>query len=549
VSSAFGANTGQRCEGGAAPVKNEGNNLANEKNLKSFTSEQSREEAVRNGQKGGINSGEARRKKKALREYLDMMLSSQPDARRKSKLLSLGLNEEDINREASMVLAVVQKAEKGDVFAFREVRELIGDEDVTKGEREAFSLPATALAAPFLSVYRDIREHGHSEYLLKGGRGSTKSSFAALALLELLIRNSDMHAAVCRKVKDTLRDSVYAQLVWAIGVLGLDNDFTCRVSPMEIIYKPTGQKIYFRGADDPGKLKSIKPPFGYIGILWFEELDQFSGDKEVRNIEQSVIRGGDMSFVFKTFNPPQTAANWANKYAKIPKPGRLDHHSTYLDVPKEWLGQKFIDDAEFLKSTSPKAYEHEYMGEANGTGGAVFDNVTLREITDEEMAGFDRIYRGVDWGWYPDPFRYHAMHYHAAERRLYIFDEISGNKLSNARIAELFEAHGITGEDKITADSGGEGKKSVADFREKGYFMRGAIKGPGSVEYSMKWLSSLTESIIDPVRCPEAAAEFMEYEYERNREGEVISGYPDRDNHSIDAARYALEEVWRRRGQ
>lgn len=519
--------------------------MANERNL----IPQAHKLTVEEQSRGGTNSVASKKRNKALREYMDMMLSSQPDTRRKNKLQKLGLDEEDVNRKASMVLAIVQRAEAGDVFAFKEVQNLIGNEDEKGAGNENFSLPATVLAAPFLSVYRDIREHGHSEYLLKGGRGSTKSSFAALMVLELLIRNPDMHAAVCRKVKDTLRDSVYAQLVWAIGVLGLDNVFTCRVSPMEIIYKPTGQKIYFRGADDPGKLKSIKPPFGYIGILWFEELDQFSGDNEIRNIEQSVIRGGDTSFVFKTFNPPQTAANWANKYAKIPKPGRLDHHSTYLDVPKEWLGQKFIDDAEFLKSTSLRAYEHEYMGEANGTGGAVFDNVTLRTISDKEIAGFDRIYRGVDWGWYPDPFRYHAMYYHAAERRLYIFDEISGNKLSNAKIAEAFEAHGVTGEDRITADSGGEGKKSVADFREKGYFMRGAIKGPGSVEYSMKWLSSLTEIIIDPARCPEAAAEFMEYEYERNREGEVISGYPDKDNHSIDAVRYALEEVWRRRGQ
>ncbi len=519
--------------------------MANESNL----IPQAHKLTVEEQSRGGINSVASKKRNKALREYADMILSAQPAARRKGKLQNLGMDEEDINRKMSMVLAMVERAEAGDVFAFREVHNLIGNEEEPKGTYGNFALPATTLAAPFLSVYRDVREGGHSEYLLKGGRGSTKSSFVALVLLELLIRNPEMHAVICRRVKDTLRDSVYAQLVWAIGTLGLEGDFTCRVSPMEIVYKPTGQKLYFRGADDPGKLKSIKPPFGHIGILWFEELDQFSGDNEVRNIEQSVVRGGDTAFVFKTFNPPKTAANWANKYAKMPKPGRLDHHSTYLDVPTEWLGQKFIDDAEFLKAVSPKAYAHEYMGEANGTGGTVFENVTLRTIDEAELRGFDRIYRGVDWGWFPDPFRYHAMHYHAAERRLYIFDEISGNKLSNAKIAEKFTEHGIMETDRITADSGGEGKKSVADFREKGFSMRGAIKGPGSVEYSMKWLSSLAEIVIDPVRCPEAAAEFIAYEYERNRDGEIISGYPDRDNHSIDAVRYALEEVWKRRGQ
>jgi len=108
---------------------------------------------------------------------------------------------------------------------------------------------------------------------------------------------------------------------------------------------------------------------------------------------------------------------------------------------------------------------------------------------------------------------------------------------------------GIGRQDKITADSGGEGPKSIADLREQGFMVRRAKKGPGSVAYSMKWLSSLTEIVIDPQRCPEAAKEFMEYEYEKTEAGEVISGYPDRDNHSIDAVRYALEEIWRRRGQ
>ena len=520
--------------------------MANEKNLKLIRTEN---EAREKGKIGGKKSGEARRRKKVLREYAMIALSLKPDENRIRELKESGVLSEDMTRAMSMVLAAVENAEDGQMQALREIRELLGNEEDVAQEKPDYALPATALAAPFLSVYRDVREGGHSEYLLKGGRGSTKSSFVALVLLELIIRNPEMHAVICRKVKDTLRDSVYAQLVWAIGTLGLEGDFTCRVSPMEIVYRPTGQKLYFRGADDPGKLKSIKPPFGHIGILWFEELDQFSGDNEVRSIEQSVVRGGNTAFVFKTFNPPKTAANWANKYAKMPKPGRLDHHSTYLDVPREWLGQKFIDDAEFLKAVSPKAYAHEYLGEANGTGGAVFENVTLRTIDEAELRTFDRIYRGVDWGWYPDPFRYHAMHYHAAERRLYIFDEISGNKLSNMKIAERFTEHGITETDRITADSGGEGKKSVADFREKGFSMRGAIKGPGSVEYSMKWLSSLAEIVIDPVRCPEAAAEFIGYEYERNRDGEIISGYPDRDNHSIDAVRYALEEVWKRRGQ
>ena len=297
------------------------------------------------------------------------------------------------------------------------------------------------------------------------------------------------------------------------------------------------------------KLKSIKVPFGYIGILWFEELDQFCGEEEIRSIEQSVIRGGDEAFIFKSFNPPRTIGNWANQFVKVPKETRLICKSSYLDIPPEWLGKVFLEEAAHLKEINPAAYEHEYGGNPNDEGGSVFTNLTLRHITDDEIGRFDRVYNGIDWGWYPDPFRFHRVAYLAASGQLYIFDELSGNKLPNREIGRLLKERGVTRQDKIVADSGGEGPKSIADLREMGFMLRRAKKGPGSVAYSMKWLSSLREIVIDPVRCPMAAKEFMEYEYETTEAGEVVSGYPDRDNHSIDAVRYALEEIWRRRGQ
>ena len=199
-----------------------------------------------------------------------------------------------------------------------------------------------------------------------------------------------------RQVANTLRDSVYSQLYWAINMLGLDDLFRCTTSPLEITYLPTGQKIYFRGADKPEKIKSIKPVFGYIGILWFEELDQFMGQESIRKIEQSVLRGGELAWEFKTYNPPRTAANWVNIYSQIPKENQLIHHSTYLDVPPEWLGKTFLDEAEHLKRVNPLAYEHEYMGAVTGTGGLVFENVVAREITDEEIAQFDQVGEGID---------------------------------------------------------------------------------------------------------------------------------------------------------
>jgi len=318
---------------------------------------------------------------------------------------------------------------------------------------------------------------------------------------------------------------------------------------LEITYLPTGQKIFFRGADEPGKIKSIKPAFGYIGIAWFEELDQFHGPEAVRNIEQSAIRGGDLAYIFKSFNPPRTLANWANKYIRIPKETQYQHKSTYLDLGNRmrWLGKVFVEEAEHLKIVNPGAYEHEYLGVANSAGGLVFENVQIRKITDEEIAQFDRVLHGLDFGYYPDPAHYTRMHYDAARRVLYIFGEVRRWKASNRALYDALVEYGLTPEDLLICDSAEP--KSVADFREYGASARGAEKGPESVTYSIKWMQGLTAIVIDPERCPYAAEEFLEYEYEQDPDGNYISEYPDRNNHAIDSARYGANLIWRRRGQ
>lgn len=422
-----------------------------------------------------------------------------------------------------------------------------GEQSKTQAEERLFEIPARLVASPFVDVHRDIYSKKHTEYVQEGGRGSTKSSFISMEVVSLIKNNPQIHAVCCRKVGNTLRDSVFSQVVWAIDALGVGAEFESKVSPLEITYKPTGQKIYFRGADDPIKLKSIKPPFGYIGILWLEELDQFGGDEECRNIQQSVIRGGDDAYIFKSFNPPKTKNNWANKYILQLKENRLVTHTDYRQVPSEWLGKAFLEEAEYLKEINPSAYEHEYLGIPNGNGGMVFENVAPEEITDEQISHFDRVLNGLDWGYYPDPWAFNRMHYDAARRTLYIFDELWANKKGNRETADMLLEHGITYEDRITADSAEP--KSVGDYQRFGLNCRGAIKGPGSVEYSMKWLQSLVKIVIDPRRCPRTFEEFTSYEYERNKDGEIISGYPDANDHFISATRYATEQVWKRRGQ
>jgi len=434
-------------------------------------------------------------------------------------------------------------------------------EDTTT--RPVYKLPADSISDNFYPVYRDIWAGGHNEYILSGGRGSTKSSFASLIVIEQLLNNPQMHALALRQVQNTLRDSIYNQLVWAIGYLTgvypeLEGQFKCTTNPLEITFKPTGQKIYFRGGDDPLKIKSIKPPFGYIGLLLFEELDQFRGQAAIRSIVQSAIRGGDRAIQIKVINPPRSRNNWAIQDMQIPNEHRMIHRSTYLQVPPEWLGKAFLDEAEFLKSINPAAYQHEYMGESTGIGGLVFDNVELRRITDEEIygkpdgrggftGGFDYIYQGLDFGYWPDPTHMARCYYNPAQLTLYIYGEVRAWKASNRRVYDLLVSYGIKPSDTLICDSANP--KDIADLREFGLAARGAEKGPGSVDYGIKWLQSLKSIIIDNVRCPHTAEEFLNYEYTQTKDGEYISDYPDANNHAIDAVRYACSMIFRRRGQ
>ena len=402
------------------------------------------------------------------------------------------------------------------------------------------------IAPSFAGVHSDIKKHGHTHYWLKGGRGSAKSSFISVEIVLGIMRDAGnglhTNAVVLRRYGVTLRESVFEQIGWAVNALGVSQLWRDSVSPMSYTYLPTGQKILFRGVDDPTKAKSIKFSKGWAKYLWYEECVEFEGEEKLRNINQSVLRGGADFFVFYSFNPPKSARNWVNQYVSIERDDTLVHHSTYLTVPPQWLGEQFLVEAQHLKEVKPEAYSHEYLGEVTGTGGEVFANVTLRAITDEEISRFDKLRRGIDWGYAADPFAYNVCHYDKTRRRLYIFREIHKVKLSNRAAADLIKPE--AGGARITCDSAEP--KSIDEVY--GLRVVGAKKGPDSVEYGVKWLQDLEEIIIDPARCPETAREFSGYELERDREGNFKAGYPDKDNHHIDAVRYACEDDMRRPG-
>ena len=399
------------------------------------------------------------------------------------------------------------------------------------------------IAHPFWPIHIDIKKGGHTHYWLKGGRGSTKSSFISIEIVQGIMRDAEKgimsNALVLRRVKDTLSESVRDQIKWAIEKLGVSDYWYVPESKLTITYIPTGQVIRFKGCDNPQKVKSTKVAKGYIKYLWYEEVDEFESYKKISMINQSILRGGPKFVVFYSFNPPESQRNWCNQQVLIPREDTMVHHSTYLDVPREWLGEQFIIEAEHMKKTKPDQYEHDYMGAVTGTGGEVFTNLSIREISNDEIQIFDRLKNGLDFGYAGDPLAYLKMHYDKTRRRLFIFAEVYGTRLNNDKAVKKIRQLNPLNK-MVTADSAEP--RTINEFKRLGLNIRGAKKGPDSVENGIKFLQDLEEIIIDPIRCPNASREFNEYEIEKDKEGNLKGEFPDKNNHSIDAARYGLED-------
>lgn len=405
----------------------------------------------------------------------------------------------------------------------------------------------------FFGLWGDVQAHGHLNYWLRGGRGSTKSSFVSLAIVLLVMQHRWANAVVVRKVANTLRDSVFQQMQWAVEVLGVSRFWRISKAPLEMTFEPTGQRILFRGADDPVKLKGTKFLSGYCAVLWFEELDQFADMEEVRSLLNSLRRGGETFWTFYSYNPPKTKWSWVNKQALLME-RRADtcvHTSTYLDVVAsrpEWLGQPFIDEAEIVKAQSIDQWKWEYLGEVTGTGGSVFENLVKRRIPDEEIVAFDNPRLGVDFGWFPDPWRFVQCEWQAAQRRLLIWGERSANKALPCDTGQMIREAQTYADQRsakpylhqapIWCDSAD--MTAIATYRrECGLDARPASKG-GMRKQSYIWLSGLREIVIDPQRCPLTFEEFALCEYAKDSAGEWMEDFNDGNDHSIDAVRYAM---------
>ena len=315
----------------------------------------------------------------------------------------------------------------------------------------------------FRPILKSILQYEFLHYWFKGGRGSTKSSFIALVLVILMLIDKTFNAVCVRKVGETLQDSVYNQIIWAIELLGLKAYFQYKASPLQIVYKPTGQRFYFRGCDKPEKIKSIKCKVGYLKAVWFEELTEFTGMKEVRTITQSIVRGSNNILCFYSFNPPKDGKNWVNEEVARVKKNRFVSSSTYLDVPADWLGSNFIEEAEDLKEYKPDDYNNEYLG-------------LTSKLTLNVVKNFDKSVQVREIKYNPDlplhltcDFNVDPMCWemaHKTTEKVFYFDELAIENTHTRECAEEFIARygNHRGKIIINGDASGNYRSSTSEY-------------------------------------------------------------------------------------
>ena len=289
-------------------------------------------------------------------------------------------------------------------------------------------------------------------------------------------------------------------------------------------------------------MKDAKFPFA---IGWIEELAEFKTEDEVKTITNSLLRGeladGLFYKFFYSYNPPKRKQSWVNKKyeSQFQPENTFVHASTYKD--NHFIAKEFIEEAEATRKRSERRYRWEYLGEAIGSGVVPFDNLKFEEITDEQIASFDNIRNAVDFGYATDPLAFVRWHYDKKRNGIYAIDELYGQKISNRKLAKWLAAAGYSN-DEIFADSAEP--KSISELREEFGIkrIRGVKKGPDSVEFGERWLDDLDFICIDPNRTPNIAKEFENIDYQVDRDGNPKARLEDKDNHAIDATRYAFSE-------
>jgi len=389
--------------------------------------------------------------------------------------------------------------------------------------------------------------------VVKGGRGSKKSCTMSLWLIYNMMKYPLANAVVVRRYFNTHRDSTFAQLKWATNRLGVKHLWKATINPLELIYIPTGQKILFRGFDDPQSITSITVETGYLCWVWIEEAFQITNEEEFNKLDLS-IRGAVPEGYFKqitcTFNPWSENIWLKKRFFDVYERG--EDRENILCLTTNYLCNEFLDAEDLrvfedMKIKNPRRYRIEGLGEWGIAEGLVytnwkeyeFDIQALRNMTDRQGRPYYRELFGLDWGFSNDPTAFAALMVNEKDRQIFIFDEMYKYKMTNKMIADEIIRMGY-GNELIKADS--SEPKSIEEVRGFGLRrIRPAKKGPDSVRAGIQKLQDY-EIFVHP-RCVNALVEFNNYIWSKDKDGKVLNEPIDEYNHFMDAMRYASEDI------
>lgn len=391
------------------------------------------------------------------------------------------------------------------------------------------------------SGYGDFWRFKGRYRIVKGSRASKKSATTALWYIFNIMKHPSANLLVIRKVERTLRDSCYMQLKWAINRLNVGAYFKCTTSPLEITYLPTGQKILFRGLDDPLKITSITVDKGSLCWMWCEEAYELMSEESFNKLDES-IRGqlpkGLYHQVTLTFNP-WSDRHWIKKrFFDTPSPYTLAKTTNYMC--NEFLGESDLVLFEEMKKNH-KRYQVAGLGQWGVVDGLVYENWKEQEFDLNEIRQLPHAQAvfGMDFGYTTDPTTLFCAVVDKDNKKLYVFDELYERALTNKMIADRVTSMGY-GKEKIIADSAEP--KSITELREYGlYNVQRSRKGKDSIKNGIQRIQDY-EIIVHP-RCVNFLTEISQYQWGKDRFGQYTGKPEDANNHLMDAMRYALEHI------
>lgn len=385
--------------------------------------------------------------------------------------------------------------------------------------------------------YKDFWNFTGRYRVCKGSRASKKSKTAALNAIFRIMKYPQSNLLVIRKTFATLKDSCYTDLRWAIRRFGVESLFECKQSPLEITYKPTGQKILFRGLDDPLKITSITVSVGCLCWLWIEEAYEIDSEADFNMLDES-IRGITPEGLFKqitlTFNPWSDRHWLKRRFFDISNEDVLAITTNYMC--NEWLDKADKRLFENMKESNPKRYEVAGLGNWGVTEGLIFENWRTEDLT-ELIPTFDNIYCGMDFGYSIDPNALIKVHISKAQRKIYVFDEWYQAGMTDSELLRVCKD--FFGNLYVICDSAEP--KTIDYLASGGIKAVPAMKGTDSINRGIRWLQGY--EIIVHKDCQNFINEISQYHWQEDKYGNAMAKAVDKDNHLLDALRYATEQL------